>query len=88
MDHQNSNFLCPPKISSFVEMSIGMELVLSLDSLLCPYAMGSGQEQRVSHQGKCLLWVDLQKLSSKLNETRLATTFSTPFLSLMVRLNS
>ena len=42
-------FLCPPKISSFIEKSIGMEFVPLLDSLLCPYTMGSGQEQKVAH---------------------------------------
>ena len=46
-----------------------MEFVLSLDSLLCPHTMGSGQEQKVAHQGKCRLWVDLHKLSPKLTET-------------------
>ena len=46
-----------------------MEFVMSLNSLLCPHTMGSGQEQKVVHQGKCRIWVDLQKLSSKLNET-------------------
>ena len=45
-----------------------MEFVMSLDSLLCPHTMGSGQEQKVAHQGKCRLWVDLQKLSPKLAE--------------------
>ena len=62
-------FLCPPKISSSVERSIGMEFVLSLDSLLCPHTMDNGQEQKVAHLGKCRLWVDLQKLSSKVTET-------------------
>ena len=51
-------FLCPPKISTFAERFIGMEFVLSLDNLLCPHTMGSGQEQKVAHQGKCGLWVD------------------------------
>ena len=46
-----------------------MEFVLSLDSLICLHTMGSGQEQKVAHQGKCRLWVDLQKLSPKLTET-------------------
>ena len=46
-----------------------MEFVLSLDSLLYSHTMGSGQEQKVAHQGKCHLWVDLQKLSPKLTET-------------------
>ena len=36
-----------------------MEFVLSLDSLLCLHTMGSGQEQKVSHQGKCRQWIDL-----------------------------
>ena len=61
-------FLCPPKISSFAERSIGIEFVLSLDNLLSPHTMGSGQEQKVAHKGKFRLWVDLQKLSPKLNE--------------------
>ena len=42
-------FLCPPKISSFAERSIGMESILSLDSLLCPHTMGNGQEKKVAH---------------------------------------
>ena len=46
-----------------------MEFVLSLDSSLCPHTIGSGQEQKVSHQGKCHLWVGLQKLSPELTET-------------------
>ena len=45
-----------------------MEFVLSLDNLLCLQTMGSKQEQKFTHQGKCSLWADLQKLSSKLNE--------------------
>ena len=45
-----------------------MEFVLSLDRLLCPHTVGSGQEQKVAHQGKCRLWVDLKKLSPKLTE--------------------
>ena len=52
-------FLCPPKISSFAKRSIGMEFVMSLDSLLCLHTIGSGQEQKVAHQEKCRLWVDL-----------------------------
>ena len=46
-----------------------MEFVRSLDSLLCPHTMGSGQEQKVVHRGRCRLWVDLKKLSLKLTET-------------------
>ena len=69
MGHQSSIFLCPPKISCFVERSIGVESVLSLDSLLCPHTMGSGQEQKITHPGKCSLWVGLQKLSPELTET-------------------
>ena len=61
-------FLCPQKISSFTERSIGVEFVLSLDNLLCPHTMGSGQEQEVTHWGKCRLWAELQKFSPKLNE--------------------
>ena len=68
MGNQNSIFLCPPKIFSFAERSIGMEFVLSLDNLLCSHTMGSGREQKVAHQGKCRLWADLQKLSLKINE--------------------
>ena len=61
-------FFCPPKISSFVERSIGMEFVLPLDNLLCPHTIGNGQEKKVTHQGKCRLWANLQQLSPKLNE--------------------
>ena len=46
-----------------------MEFVLSLDSSPCLHTMGSGQKQKVAHQGKCRLWVGLQKLSSELTET-------------------
>ena len=46
-----------------------MEFVLSLDSLLCLHTIGSGQEQKVTHQRKFHLWVDLQKLFPKLTET-------------------
>ena len=45
-----------------------MEFVMSLDNLLCPHAIGSGQEKKVAHQGKCRLWAVLQKFSLKLNE--------------------
>ena len=45
-----------------------MESVLSLDTLLCMHTMGSGQEQKVAHRGKCRLWVGLQKLSLELTE--------------------
>ena len=48
--------------------SIGMEFVMSLDNLLYPHTMASGQEQKVTHRGKCRLWADLQKLSPKLSE--------------------
>ena len=65
-----------------------MEFVLSLDSLLCPHTMGSGQEQKVAHQGKCRLWVVLKVVSETNLDRCSATIFSTPFLSLMIRLNS
>ena len=45
-----------------------MEFVLSLGSLLSPHIMGSGQEKKFAHQGKCRLWIDLPKLSPKLTE--------------------
>ena len=46
-----------------------MESVLLLDSLLCQHTMGSSrQEQKVAHQGKCRLWVGLQKWSPELTE--------------------
>ena len=61
-------FLCPQKISSFTETSIGIEFVLSLDNYYVHIPWGNGQEQKVAHQGKCHLWADLHKLSSKLNE--------------------
>ena len=69
MGHQSSISLCAPKISSFAERFIRVEFVLSLDSLLCPHTMGSGQEQKVVHQGKCRLWVGLQKWIPELTET-------------------
>ena len=65
-----------------------MEFFLSLDSLLCPHTMGNRQEQKVAHQGKCRLWVDLQKLSSKLTETGGQLPDSNSLLTLMVRSNS
>ena len=42
---------------------------MSLDSLLCSHTMGSGQEQKVSYQGKCRLWVGLQKWILEITET-------------------
>ena len=68
MGHQSSISLYPLKIYSFAKRFIRVEFVLSLDSLLCPHTMGSGQEQKVAHQGKCRLWVGLQKWIPELTE--------------------
>ena len=69
MGHQNNISYCPPKISSFVERSIGEEFVLSPNSLLCPHTMGSEQEQKAAHQENYRLWVGREKWIPGLIET-------------------